>query len=130
MDALFCGDTMFAMGCGRLFEGTPAQMWDSLQKLMKLPDETRIYCAHEYTAANGNFALSVEPKNAALIARMEEVKRLREDGLPTVPSTLAAEKATNPFLRPMSEEIQGVVGLTGAPLEEVFAEVRSRKDSF
>jgi len=130
VEALFCGDTMFAMGCGRLFEGTPSQMWDSLQKLMKLPDETRIFCAHEYTAANGNFALSVEPKNAALIARMEEVKRLRADGLPTVPSTLAAEKATNPFLRPMSEEIQSMVGLAGAPLVDVFAEVRSRKDSF
>lgn len=129
-DALFCGDTMFAMGCGRLFEGTPVQMWDSLQKLMKLPNETQIFCAHEYTTANGNFALSVEPKNQALIKRMQEVKRLRDAGKPTVPSTLEQEKATNPFLRPMSEEIQAVVGLTGAPLEEVFAEVRSRKDNF
>lgn len=129
-DALFCGDTIFSMGCGRLFEGTPDQMWTSLQKLMALPDSTRIYCAHEYTTANGNFALSVEPKNAALNARMAEVQALRTDGQPTVPSTLGVEKETNPFLRPMSEEIQAMVGLTGAPLVDVFAEVRHRKDNF
>jgi len=128
--ALFCGDTLFAMGCGRLFEGTPEQMWNSLSKLMALPDETRVFCAHEYTAANGAFALSVEPKNAALVARMTEVKRLRADGLPTVPSTLALEKETNPFLRPMSTEIQAMVGLEGAALTDIFREVRCRKDSF
>jgi len=129
-DALFCGDTMFSMGCGRLFEGTPQQMWTSLQKLMALPDTTRIFCAHEYTTANGTFALSVEPKNAALIARMDEVEQLRADNLPTVPTTLATEKETNPFLRPMSPEIQTMVGLQGAPLTDVFAEVRHRKDNF
>jgi len=128
--ALFCGDTLFAMGCGRLFEGTPEQMWNSLSKLMALPDETRVFCAHEYTAANGAFALSVEPKNAALVARMAEVKRLRADGLPTVPSTLALEKETNPFLRPMSAEIQAMIGLKGAPLTDIFSEVRCRKDNF
>ncbi|MFC3052472.1 hydroxyacylglutathione hydrolase [Kordiimonas pumila] len=128
--ALFCGDTMFSMGCGRLFEGSPDQMWQSLSKLMSLPDDTRIYCAHEYTQSNGTFALSVEPENKALQSRMAEVIRLRDAGKPTVPSILALEKETNPFLRPMSEEIQENVGLIGAPLPAVFAEVRRRKDSF
>lgn len=129
-DALFCGDTLFSMGCGRLFEGTPKQMWDSISKLMRLPDETRIFCAHEYTTANGNFALSVEPKNAALIARMAEVTNLRAEDKPTVPTTMALEKSINPFMRPMSEEIQQNVNLAGAALADVFAEVRKRKDSF
>ena len=128
--ALFCGDTLFAMGCGRLFEGTPDQMWQSLSKLMRLPDETRVYCAHEYTMANGKFALSVEPDNDALKARMKEVRDLRDRGEPTVPSTLGAERATNPFLRPMSDEIQEQVGLLGAPWPKIFAEVRTRKDNF
>ncbi|WP_417449284.1 hydroxyacylglutathione hydrolase [Kordiimonas sp.] len=128
--ALFCGDTMFAMGCGRLFEGTPEQMWQSLSKLMRLPDETLIYCAHEYTLANGKFALSVEPDNPALQARMAKVQALRQDGKPTVPSELGTERQTNPFLRPMSDEIQDRVGLIGAPWPKVFAEVRRLKDSF
>lgn len=129
-DALFCGDTIFSMGCGRLFEGTPAEMWTSISKLMQLPDETHIYCAHEYTTANGNFALSVEPKNAALIAHMEKVHDLRGAGKPTVPTTMALEKTINPFMRPMSDEIQVNVGLVGAKLTDVFAEVRKRKDNF
>jgi len=128
--ALFCGDTLFSMGCGRLFEGTPEQMWGSIQKLMALPDETRIFCAHEYTTANGNFALSVEPKNTALNARMADVHMLRATDQPTVPTTLALEKETNPFLRPMSPEIQEMLGMPGAPLTDIFAEVRRRKDSF
>jgi hydroxyacylglutathione hydrolase len=126
----FVGDTLFAMGCGRLFEGTPQQMWHSLSKLMALPDDTVIYCAHEYTEANGRFALTVEPGNAALRARMDEVKRLREKGQPTVPTTLGLEKETNPFLRPASANLQKTLGLEGAPLVEVFAETRRRKDSF
>jgi len=129
-DALFCGDTLFAMGCGRLFEGTPEQMWTSLSKLIDLPDATRVYCAHEYTLSNGEFALSVEPGNPDLQARMERVRQMRRDGLPTVPSTLAEEKATNPFLRPASPHLQETVGLAGAGLVEVFAETRARKDSF
>ncbi|PCI59306.1 MAG: hydroxyacylglutathione hydrolase [Kordiimonadales bacterium] len=129
-DALFCGDTIFSMGCGRLFEGTPAQMWHSISKLAALPDETLIYCAHEYTTANGNFALSIEPKNAALVARMADVAALRANGKPTVPTTLGLEKKTNPFLRPMSAEIQHTIGLAGADLTDVFAEVRHRKDNF
>jgi hydroxyacylglutathione hydrolase len=95
----FVGDTVFAMGCGRLFEGTPAQMWDSLERLMALPDATTLYCAHEYTLANARFALSVEPDNPALIARAQWVTAQREMGLPTVPMSLLEEKATNPFLR-------------------------------
>ena len=126
----FVGDTIFALGCGRLFEGTPAQMWDSICKLMNMPDETTLYCAHEYTAANASFALSVEPGNAELIERAAEIKRLRAEGKPTVPTTLAREKATTPFLRPQSANLQETVGLVGAPLVDVFAETRRRKDNF
>jgi len=97
--ALFCGDTLFAMGCGRLFEGTAAQMFDSLGKLMALPDETRVYCAHEYTESNGRFALTAEPENAALAARQAEVVAMRGRGEATVPSTIGLERATNPFTR-------------------------------
>ena len=96
---LFCGDTLFAMGCGRLFEGTAAQMFDSLGKLMTLPDATRVYCAHEYTESNGRFALTAEPENAALAARQAEVVAMRGRGEPTVPSTIGLERATNPFTR-------------------------------
>ncbi|MBN34921.1 MAG: hydroxyacylglutathione hydrolase [Rhodospirillaceae bacterium] len=129
-DALFCGDTMFAMGCGRLFEGTPAQMWTSLQKFMNLPGETRVYCAHEYTQANGRFALSVEPDNEELVRRMAEVDDKRANDIPTVPSTVADELATNPFLRPESPLLQKTVGMTGADPVAVFAETRARKDNF
>lgn len=97
--AVFCGDTLFGAGCGRLFEGTPAQMAESLDKLAALPDDTLIYCAHEYTAANLAFAAAVEPGNPAIARRIKEVAERRQAGLPTVPSTLAEEKATNPFLR-------------------------------
>ncbi|MGD9600267.1 MAG: hydroxyacylglutathione hydrolase [Gammaproteobacteria bacterium] len=128
--ALFCGDTLFALGCGRLFEGTPAQMWTSLGKLKALPGDTRVYCAHEYTQSNGRFALSVEPDNPLLVARMRRVDELRAAGRPTVPSTLAEECATNPFLRPESPEIQRAVGLVGAAAAEVFGATRARKDSF
>lgn len=128
--ALFCGDTLFAMGCGRLFEGTPDEMWSSLTKLMALPDETIVYCAHEYTMANGKFALTVDPNNLDLQARMREVEDLRARDIPTVPTTIGVEKATNPFLRPMDESLQDTVGLIGAPLPAVFAEVRKRKDNF
>lgn len=128
--ALFCGDTLFALGCGRMFEGTAPEMWASLAKLRGLPGETRVYCAHEYTQSNGRFALSVEPGNAALVARMREVDARRAANQPTVPSTLAEELATNPFLRPDSTEIQAAVGLPGAPLHEVFGATRARKDVF
>lgn len=126
----FVGDTLFSMGCGRLFEGTPAQMWTSLQKLMQLPDETKLFCAHEYTESNGRFALSVEPANPALLARMREVAALRATGQPTVPSTLGTEKATNPFLRPASPALRATLGLAAATDTEVFAATRKRKDHF
>lgn len=100
--AAFVGDTLFAMGCGRLFEGTADQMYSNMRKLEALGDETRIYCAHEYTQSNGRFALTVEPDNAALIARMEQVNAMRERAEPTVPTTIALERATNPFMRAAS----------------------------
>ncbi len=128
--ALFCGDTLFALGCGRLFEGTPQQMWHSLERLRRLPGDTLVYCAHEYTQSNGRFALSIEPDNAALRARMQEVDARRAQGLPTVPSLLADECATNPFLRPDSIALQTAVGLVGAPLDEVLGATRARKDAF
>ena len=130
-DAAFVGDTLFALGCGRVFEGTPAQMWGSLKKLRDvLPDSTRIYCAHEYTQSNARFALSVEPDNPELVARADEVDRLRAAGKATVPSTMAMEKATNPFLRPDSPALMATLDMTGADPVSVFAETRRRKDHF
>jgi hydroxyacylglutathione hydrolase len=128
--ALFCGDTLFSLGCGRLFEGTPQQMWQSLLKLRALPDDTMVYCAHEYTNANADFALSVDPGNASLKARAEQVVRLREAGEPTVPSALGEEKRANPFLRADDRALQVAIGMSGADPATVFAEVRHRKDTF
>lgn len=128
--ALFCGDTMFALGCGRLFEGTPEQMWASMQRLLRLPDDARVYCAHEYTQKNARFAMTLEPGNPALRARAAEIDRLRAAGVPTVPSTIGEERATNPFLRPDSPEIQETLGLAGASPVAVFAEARRRRDRF
>ncbi len=128
--ALFCGDTLFSLGCGRLFEGTAAQMWASLSRLSALPAQTKIYCAHEYTAVNACFALSLEPENLALRARAEEVQRLRNQGLPTLPSTLGLERATNPFLRADQAALAAALGLTGADAAEVFAKIRQLKDRF
>ncbi|HAY45489.1 MAG TPA: hydroxyacylglutathione hydrolase [Gammaproteobacteria bacterium] len=125
----FVGDTLFALGCGRLFEGTPAQMWNSLQKIMRWDDETLIYCAHEYTQANARFAISIEPENEQLQQRIEWIDQQRKQSLPTVPSTLGTEKATNPFLRPDSEQIQASIGVKGS-LVEVFARTRELKDQF
>lgn len=129
-DALFCGDTMFALGCGRLFEGTPGQMWTSLKRLRALPDATRIYCAHEYTQSNARFALTVETGNADLKSRAREIDALRARHTPTVPSTLAEERATNPFLRADMPSLQSAIGMVDADPVEVFAEVRRRKDGF
>jgi hydroxyacylglutathione hydrolase len=126
----FTGDTLFAMGCGRLFEGTPQMMWSSLSKLMQLPDDTHIYCGHEYTLSNGRFALTVEPNNPDLQARMREVEQLRAQSRPTIPSTMAAEKRTNPFLRPDLAEIRQTLGRENADDVSVFAELRRRKDVF
>jgi len=129
-DALFCGDTLFALGCGRLFEGSAEQMWKSLGKLKTLPGATRVYCAHEYTQANGRFALTVDPKNILLAERMERVNQLRQDGAPTVPSTLADEFLTNPFLRADTPELRATSELPDASPQTVFAEIRRRKDRF
>ncbi len=129
-DALFCGDTLFALGCGRVFEGTMDQMWSSLSKLKALPESARIFCAHEYTQSNGRFALSVEPNNAALVARMADIDDKRQRNIPTVPSTLREELATNPFLRPDSDDLQQTIGLVGGDAVSVFAETRRRKDNF
>ena len=126
----FVGDTLFALGCGRLFEGTPENMWSSLSRLRDWPDDTVIYCAHEYTQANAAFALSVDPGNAALKTYADEVAALRAKGTPTVPTTLAREKAANPFLRADDPALAEQVALAGAEPVSVFAEVRARKDSF
>ncbi len=128
--ALLCGDTLFSLGCGRLFEGTPAQMWASLCKLRKLPDATRVYFGHEYTKGNVDFALTLEPDNQALRARAEEVGRLREAGRPTVPSLLGSEKAANPFLRADVADFRNAAGLADRDAVAVFAEIRGRKDRF
>jgi hydroxyacylglutathione hydrolase len=129
-DALFIGDTLFALGCGRLFEGTPDQMWHSLSKIIDLPDDTLVYCAHEYTQSNANFAITVEPDNKVLMDRAREIDEMRARGERTVPSTMAIERATNPFLRPDSPDLQRTLGLEGADLVTVFAETRKRKDNF
>ncbi|AXS38844.1 hydroxyacylglutathione hydrolase [Breoghania sp. L-A4] len=127
----FTGDTLFALGCGRIFEGTPAMMWESLDKLAgMLPPETEVYCGHEYTLANARFALSVDPNNEALISRARDIEALRAQNKPTLPTTMAAERATNPFLRARDAGVQKAVGMPGASAAEVFAEVRRRKDNF
>ena len=126
----FVGDTLFALGCGRLFEGSAPQMWSSLEKLLALPDDTQIFCAHEYTQANAAFALSVEPDNPALVSRVLQIEALRARGVPTVPTTMALERATNPFLRVDSLSLQKNLNLVGADPVAVFAETRKRKDHF
>ncbi len=132
-DALFCGDTLFTAGCGRLFEGTAEQMYTSLEKLRALPDETAVYCAHEYTQANLAFAIIAEPHNSVTGERLEEVRRLRADHRDTVPAMLSLEKQTNPFLRShVLELIQAAETFAGQPLKtpaEVFATVRRWKDT-
>ena len=127
---VFVADTLFALGCGRVFEGTPEMMWESLKKLRALPDETVVYCGHEYTLANAEFAVSVEPDNAALAARAAEIRALRAKSKPTLPTTIAAEKKTNPFLRADDPVLAEALGMTGADAAAVFAEVRGRKDLF
>ena len=130
---LFCGDTLFTAGCGRLFEGTPEQMHGSLKKLMALPDNTKVYCGHEYTESNLRFAMTVEGKNPKLAARFELVQGLRARGASTVPSTMEEEKQTNPFLRWDSKEIQARVKAAAPDNRSdpvaVFAAVRKLKDS-
>ncbi len=127
---LFSGDTLFAGGCGRLFEGTPKDMWESLQRLRALPDETLLYPGHEYTQHNLAFALSVEPHSQAIKARMAYVEKQRNDRKPTVPSTLGEEKKTNPFLRADDEKLQQALGMKGDDPVAVFTALRKAKDAF
>ncbi len=128
--ALFCGDTLFSLGCGRLFEGDAPTMWDSLSKLAALPADTQVYCAHEYTLANARFAMTVDARNPALRARIGAVQALRARGEASIPTRLGEELASNPFLRAGQAELAAAVGMPGAPAVEVFAELRRRKDVF
>ncbi|HBZ45247.1 MAG TPA: hydroxyacylglutathione hydrolase [Maritimibacter sp.] len=126
----FTGDSLMALGCGRLFEGTAEQMWGTLSRLMELPDDTQICSGHEYTAANARFALSVDAQNSALIQRADNVSELRAAGQFTVPSILGEEKKTNPFLRAGQSDMKHAVGMDHASDAEVFAEIRRAKDNF
>ena len=128
--AVFTADSLMALGCGRLFEGTPAQMWDSLSKLAALPSGTTVYSGHEYTQSNARFALTVDPGNSALISRSKAIDAARAIGHPTVPSSLSEELATNPFLRASDADIRAHLGMEGASDTDVFAEIRARKDRF
>lgn len=130
IQALFSGDSLMVMGCGRLFEGTPAQMWDSLQKLAPLPDATRLFSGHEYTASNIRFALSLEPDNPQLMLLSQTVEKLLAAEMPTIPSTLAQERETNPFLRAPNPNMKAALGMQAAADVDVFTEIRARKDKF
>ncbi len=125
---VFVGDTLFALGCGRVMEGNPEMMWASLKKLMALPPATRIYCGHEYTLANGKFALTIEPDNAKLQERMKTIEASRAAGKPTLPTRLDIELDTNPFLRAGNFAIKQRLGLSGQPDWKSFAEIRARKN--
>lgn len=126
--AVFSGDCIFPMGCGKIFEGTALQTWESLSRLAALPDDTKIYCGHEMAVANGAFCLSIDPDHQPTQARVEEAKAKRERGKPTVPSTVGEEKATNIFLRAGDPQVAAKVGLEGGDPAAVFAELRRRKD--
>jgi hydroxyacylglutathione hydrolase len=128
--AVFVGDTLFAMGCGRLFEGTPEMMWGSLSRLRDLPETTAVYCGHDYAAANARFALTVEPHNAALARRAKEIAAIATAGGLTPPTTIGLERATNPFLRADEPAVRAQLRMTAAQPHEVFAEIRRRKDGF
>lgn len=126
----FVGDALFALGCGRLFEGTAVQAWDSLSRLMALPDETVIYCAHEYTQSNARFCATIEQDNVALADRIADINAKRAVGTPTVPTTIGLERATNPFVRADMAGVRAALNMPDAPANEVFGEVRRRKDNF
>lgn len=127
---LFSGDLIFSGGCGRLFEGSPQEMWNSLEKVMALPDDTQIYCGHEYTVKNLEFAHHIEPNNAEVSARLEQAKKLVAEGKPTVPSTLAEEKRINPFLRAHCQALRDALQMEAADPIAVFAHLREMKDHF
>jgi len=127
---VFAADLLFSLGCGRVIEGDHKMMWESLQSVRALPDDTQVYCGHEYTLANGKFALTVDPDNAALKARVAEVEKLRADGKMTLPTTIGAEKAANPFLRADDPGLMKKLGMANAKPVDVFTEIRKRKDKF
>ena len=127
---LFSGDSLMALGCGRLFEGSAEQMWHSLSQLLSLPDSTQICSGHEYTENNASFALSIDPKNDDLVKRSKQVKLERSKGLLTVPSELGLEKKTNPFLRPFDKNIRENLNMLGSTDVEVFSKIRTLKDKF
>ena len=127
---VFTGDTLFALGCGRVFEGDASMMWASLTRLMALPEETQVYCSHEYTLANARFALTIDRDNADLQARAKQVEALRSDNKPTIPSSIGLELATNPFLRAANPAIRRYLEMPDASDADVFAEIRRRKDNF
>jgi len=127
---VFTADSLMALGCGRLFEGTPEQMWHSMQKLRALPDETRVCSGHEYTETNARFALTIEPDNRDLISRVDEINKARAAGQPTVPSNLGVEKRTNPFLRADVPALQTALGLPNSDPVKVFTHIREKRNSF
>lgn len=127
---VFAADTLFALGCGRLLEETPAVMYESLKKLTDLPPDTKVYCGHEYTLSNARFALTIDPDNKALQVRAKKIEALREAGKPTLPTTIGEELATNPFLRWSDPAIRKLLGMEQASNDAVFAEIRHRKDNF
>jgi hydroxyacylglutathione hydrolase len=130
VSAVFTADSLMALGCGRLFEGTPEQMWQTLVRLAALPGETRVFSGHEYTASNARFAATIDPDNPDLAARAAAIADLRENGQPTVPATIALELATNPFMRANLPYMKQAMGMAYSPDAAVFAEIRARKDRF
>ena len=129
-DALFCGDTLFALGCGRVFEGTMEEMWTSLLKLRSLSQTAKIYCGHEYTLSNAKFALSIDSENNKLRNRVKDFETMRSEGIPTIPSVLIDELETNPFLRADDPILATAMGMAGADPVSIFAEIRRQKDNF
>jgi hydroxyacylglutathione hydrolase len=135
LKAVFCGDTLFSLGCGKLFEGTAAEMWDSLKLLRSLPNDTKIYCAHEYSESNAKFALAIDKNNESLKARASEILALRKAGKPTIPALLSDEKMSNPFLRADQESLRKALAKNGLAAEDadaaaVFGMMRSAKDRY
>lgn len=128
--ALFSADSLMALGCGRLFEGDPAMMWESLSKMAALPPETLVYSGHEYTAANAKFALTIEPENENLLKRADDIREKRSKNVPTVPASLKIELETNPFLRAGNRDVKAAVGMQNATDSAVFAHIRALKDQF
>ncbi len=129
-NAVFSADSLMALGCGRVFEGDFPMMWGTMLKFKALPDDTLVYSGHEYTMSNAKFALTIEPDNADLKARIADIEQKRADNIPTVPASIGLEKATNPFMRADLPEVKALLGMQGADDAEVFGAIRARKDNF